>query len=158
VAHGTSNRLATEVQKGNDAMILLRRKIIYRHDHTPYLWRLTIVKCRSFSVMLHHFLSSDDDCLHDHPWPFVSIILRGGYWEFSHRFEQDGRLCSDAGRWYGPGSVLARRANWAHRIEIDHERPCWTLVITGARWREWGFFTKFGWIHWRRYSHARDCA
>jgi len=62
------------------------------------------------------------------------------------------------GRWYGPGSVLRRPAEWAHRIEIDPRRPPVTLVLTGRRWRQWGFFARSGWIPWRRYEHVRDCA
>src|SRR5208282_805597 len=37
---------------------------------------------RKWTCRLHHILRSDEDRhLHDHPWPYVTIILKGGYWE-----------------------------------------------------------------------------
>lgn len=138
---------------------LWRWEHITRADRRPYLTRLIVLRMPLFSVYLHWFHSSDDPCLHDHPWGFVSVILAGGYTEWT--FEPDGNQrrfgCDEVPRWYGPGSVLVRRADFAHRIEIDQRRPPLTLVLTGRRVRGWGFFTPFGWIPWRRYSHARHC-
>src|SRR3954465_13658675 len=50
----------------------------------PYLTRWTLFGARSngnVAVYLHRFHRSDADELHNHPWPFISIILAGGYWE-----------------------------------------------------------------------------
>lgn len=80
----------------------------------PFLWRLNLVYRKRFSVKLHRFLRSDPDRdLHDHPWNFVSIILWGGYYEETN-----------AGTaWYGPGSILRRKATHRHRV-ILAERVC----------------------------------
>lgn len=46
----------------------------------PYLYRWTLVVF-GFTIRLHHWLRSDD-CryFHDHASDFVSIVLRGNYW------------------------------------------------------------------------------
>lgn len=119
--------------------------------------RYKVFTSQFFSVYLHEFYRSDRDrCLHDHPWPFLSVILRGGYFEHS----QDGV------RWCRPGSILFRRATWAHRIELKNEkywiegykrvRP-WSLVIIGRKSRDWGFFTRDGWVKQDKDSPSPIC-
>lgn len=117
-------------------------RYITRHDDSPYLDRFIIIGAKWFGIYVHRFRSSDDVCLHDHPWPFVSIILRGGYWEET----LDGRV-----EWYPPGRVLIRPADWTHRIIIDEAQPTWSIVFRGSKIRSWGFHTRAGWVHWRRY-------
>lgn len=106
-----------------------------------FFWRHTVLKTPWFAVYLHRFERSDADrCLHDHPWPFISLILRGGYFEDM----VDGR------HWRRPGTVLVRRAEAAHRIELDPGRPKpWSLVVVGRKARAWGFYTLHGWQSWR---------
>ena len=50
----------------------------------PYLLRWFLIpRNHILNVYLHKFLRSDDDrALHDHPWWFVSIMLRGRYLEW----------------------------------------------------------------------------
>lgn len=57
-----------------------KSKIIYgcesRGDGgSPYLTRWTLRETTLGSLYLHHFHRSDADENHDHPWPFVSLIL-----------------------------------------------------------------------------------
>lgn len=107
---------------------------------TTFLVRYTLLKTERFAIRLHHFLRSDEDkCLHDHPWPFVSIILRGGYYEETE----------EGTHWRRRGSVLRRPAEWRHRVLIPYGRHAWTLVITGTECRNWGFWTNEGWRSWR---------
>ncbi len=104
-------------------------------------------------LRVHKIVRSDEDrALHDHPFDFVSIIMKGGYWEHT----ADGRRT-----WYGPGSVLSREAETLHRLELKRdcdvgrphspcdgdEIPTWTFVIRGRHRREWGFKTVAGWVH-----------
>lgn len=130
----------------------LKPETIPRGDSRPYLWRFNFIKTPWFAVMLHRFDGSDDECLHDHPWPFISVILRGGYWEHS------GDGIRGSGKvWYPPGSILFRRADWAHAIEVEKPGKTWTLVLSGVRSRQWGFFTKVGWLEWFKYRHNEHC-
>jgi hypothetical protein len=148
-------------------------KVITREDGTPYLIRTTIFKCRWFQINIHKILISDYDCLHDHPWSFISIILRGGYYErtfwrdakmgeFERKwFEENSKFgqVRDAVRkkWYRPGSILWRPAEWKHSLEIPKGKTATTLVITFKRRRKWGFWTKKGWVFWKEYKPTSTC-
>lgn len=120
----------------------IKKTRIQRHDSIDYLTRYTLLSTRLFSIKLHHILSSDDECLHDHPWTFISILLRGTYIE-----ESDNGY-----KGFGPGSILFRRAQWKHRLMID--KPVWSCVITFRKVREWGFWTKKGFIRWEDYDQS----
>lgn len=132
-----------------------------RQDREPYLERYYLfIKGRTgiweyfpFNIMLHRFLKSDPDDLHDHPWPYCTIILRGGYWEHTvDKRDDDGEIISTNRTWWGPGSIRFAPATQLHRIELppadsDGRQEIWTLFIPGIKKREWGFVTKSGWIN-----------
>jgi hypothetical protein len=124
----------------------------------PYIRRWWVIpRNRFFNIYLHHFLRSDDDrALHDHPWASCSILLQGSYVE--HTIAAGGinvRKLFAAGDW---------RIRWsgrlAHRIELlrraGHELPCWTLFITGPRYREWGFHCESRWVPWQKFVSVGD--
>lgn len=114
------------------------------------------------AIRLHQILRSDDDrALHDHPFDYVSLILSGGYWEVtemdyleyvreaSSKYKYAGFGSTPdtimVKRWYGPGSILFRTANSAHRLILDREsNDVWTLFIMGPKKQNWGFYTKEG--------------
>ncbi|MPW16930.1 hypothetical protein GCT13_08295 [Paraburkholderia sp. CNPSo 3157] len=118
----------------------------------PYLFRWWVIPRNGFfNVYLHRFMRSDDDCaLHDHPWTNLSILLRGTYTE--HTIDAGGinvRTERRAGQW-----KLRVFGSFAHRIELTHGE-CWTLFITGPRYRHWGFHCPTaGWVHWQRFTAA----
>ena len=125
-----------------------------------YLSRWTLLGRRigrpgSRAVFLHRFMRSDHHDLHDHPWPFVSVVLAGGYWEHT-----PADLANPAGptkrRWYGPGRVLVRPAEWRHRVELPPGREAWTVVIRGPKSRSWGFYCPAGYVDWRTYTGRLD--
>ena len=59
-----------------------RSEVITRADGRVYLRRWRLWRGRFFSVCLHRFMAPDQSaCAHDHPWPFVSLVLWGGYVE-----------------------------------------------------------------------------
>lgn len=93
-----------------------------------------------FSIKLHKICLSDDDRWpHDHPWWFISVILKGGYLE-----ETPG-----GSRVFGRGAVIFHHATDLHKLTVP--RHTWTLVITGRRTRTWGFQTPDGWVPWHDY-------
>lgn len=120
----------------------------------PYLRRWWLIpRNRLFNVYLHQFMRSDDDrALHDHPWANCSVLLRGYYVE--HTIDAGGihrrsfRIAGDI--------VFRRSGRMAHRVELI-DGPCWTIFITGPRYREWGFHCpEQGWIHWERFTATND--
>ena len=155
---------------------MFRKKIIYREDGVPYLMRRYLIKTRLFQIVIHNILQSDNDCLHDHPWNFVSIILKGGYWEGTtaeqvlkgEELRHFNELYNGHTyyKWYGRFRILFRKAEWKHMLKLEQEhsyrtysvdKPCTTLVIMFKRRREWGFFTKSGWLHWSKYKSTQNC-
>ena len=120
----------------------------------PYMLRWFVLPRNPvFNIYLHQFRRSDDDrALHDHPWANCSILLRGTYTE--HTIAAGGinrRQVLHAGsvrlRWTG---------RIAHRVDL-HDGPCWSLFITGPRYRSWGFHCpEQGWIHWERFTAPDD--
>lgn len=125
------------------------KRIIESCDHKPYLTRWTLIRLGEwFAIFVHKFHQSDEDrFLHDHPWPFLTVILTNGYWEWTEIRNQAIKT------WYPRFKILFRRAEWRHRIEIV-KAPTWTLVIRFKRWREWGFWPEEGFVHWTKWWSA----
>lgn len=165
-----------EAYKGENTKLFefFKRTVIRRYeDGEPYLIRLTIFSLwKLFSIKYHKILLSDDVCSHDHPWPFLTFILKGGYNEWTPKNQNDSgkyvksRIGVDGVveecHFHKPGSVMYRPAKWRHQLELREDKngkpiPAHTLAITFLTFREWGFFTKDGWKIWTSYNKARDC-
>jgi hypothetical protein len=137
-----------------------RKRIVYdRVDNEPYLERYYLLfrerERFPFNVFLHKFLKSDPDDVHDHPWPFATLILRGGYWEWRPQFNEQGQKIGEVARWCGPGSFRTARATTYHRIELDPAVTCWTLFMPGPKQRDWGFLVRNVWVQWEQYLKQR---
>jgi hypothetical protein len=131
--------------------------------------RWNLFQCPWFSIKLHKILLDDGACMHDHPWSFITIILKGGYYEITPNVSMAFKDVSDAvalvisdhqpvperREWIEPGRILYRPAKFIHRIEVD--RPALTLVITFRKIRKWGFWTPLGWIESFKYSEYEHC-
>lgn len=110
--------------------LTLKKKELGWKDLGEEFTRYVILKTPWFQILLHRLWSPNwHPHGHDHPWSFVTVILRGGYLEKS-----PGRV----DRWRGPGSLLYRRAEFAHNVATG-ARVCWSLVITGPKRRPWHF-------------------
>ena len=109
-----------------------------------------------FNVTLHQIVRSDDPIMHDHPWPYMTVVLKGGYWEHTPVFDKDGNYLVEFQTWRGPGSIIYRKANEYHWLELEEGKSATTLFFMGPQQREWGFLvkTKRGihrWIKWTTY-------
>lgn len=137
-----------------------RKRVIYdRICNEPYLERYYLfLKDRNlfpFNIFLHKFLKGDPDDVHDHPWPYATIILKGGYWEWVPVFNTLGRKISEYREWRGPGSFRTCSANSYHRIELEPGITAWTLFMPGPHTREWGFLVNNKWIQHEQYLKDR---
>jgi hypothetical protein len=139
-----------------------KRIVMDRTSDEPYLERYYVfLKDRTnfpFNIFLHKFLKSDPDDVHDHPWPYATLILKGGYWEWRPQFNSKGEKTGEIAKWCGPGSFRWAGANTFHRIELDPEVTCWTLFMPGAKQRDWGFLVKNKWVQWEEYLKQRKTA
>ena len=137
----------------------IRRLRLTRSDGLVYLDRWGVELKRVGGVFLHRMNAPDPGWdLHDHPWTFVSLILKGGYVERRANVrtpliyhEKPRRL----------GSLGATRLDQAHTISRLRGRTSWSLVIHGPRVRLWGFYVphpvaidRWSWVDYHIYAKA----
>ena len=114
-----------------------RKRIIYdREGKVPYLVRYYLfLKDRTwfpFNFTLHKVLKSDEQVLHDHPWSYATLILKGGYYEHVPIFSREGPVVGSKPIWRGPGHFRYRSSDDLHWLELakdqeGNEVPCWSL-------------------------------
>lgn len=136
-----------------------KRIVMDRIEHEPYLERYYVfLKDRTwfpFNVFLHKFLKSDPDDVHDHPWPYATLILKGGYYEWIPEFNSAGQQIGEIRHWRGPGHFRTSGATSYHRIELDPNVTAWTMFMPGPQKREWGFLVKNKWVRHDQYLQER---
>jgi len=93
-----------------------------------YRWRLDFYW---FSFRIHKWLRSDDDrAYHNHPWHFLTIPLRRGYWDQQ----------PNAGKQWVDEPIF-RNKDHKHWVQIiDGYCPVWTFIITFGAPRRYAFF------------------
>jgi hypothetical protein len=136
-----------------------KRIVMDRVENEPYLERYYLfLRDRErfpFNIFLHKFLKSDPDDVHDHPWPYATVILKGGYWEWIPVFDTVGRKIGEVQHWRKPGHFRTCSASSFHRIELDPNVTCWTLFMPGPKQRDWGFMVRNKWVQWEQYLKQR---
>ena len=137
------------------------RVILDRQNNEPYLERYYLFlkdrKTFPFNVFLHRFLKSDPGTVHDHPWSYTTIILKGGYWEWVPTFNAQGEMNGERVHWRGAGHVRTCGANSYHRIELEPGITPWTLFMPGPQTRDWGFLKNNRWIqHEQYFKESKD--
>jgi hypothetical protein len=120
-----------------------RPHFVIGDPRNPYLLRWYLLPRNPWvNLYLHKFLRDDDDrALHDHPWWFVSLLLRGAYREVL----DSGSIVRRA------GSIGYRPATHRHRVVLL-KVPTWTLILTGPKVRTWGFWCPKGFVPWHEFT------
>ena len=99
----------------------------------PYLYRWTFAFF-GYTIRLHHWIRSDDKrFFHDHPFNFISIVLKGRYTNVTPNNTTTVRAGS---MWYANGTKQ-------HYLDIPNG-GAWTLLFCSRPYRKWGFWTKPG--------------
>lgn len=148
-----------------------RKRTIYdRDDKIPYLDRYYLFlkerKNFPFNITLHKVMVSDESVLHDHPWSYATLILKGGYYEYVPCYSQEGNVVGATARWRGPGHFRFRSSDDLHYLKLKKDKdgkeiPCWSLFYMGKKQKEWGFlpFVKtlgYRWVHNEKYLEGRN--
>lgn len=140
-----------------------------------YLERWTMIEALGCGVYLHHFLG-DDWAIdpHDHPRRFISIGLKGWYfedvykpvdfecphpqcdhgWLVSQYYDEDSGpcpICSPKTTRYQAPWLRSFPAEHLHRVRASECGDTWTLVIVLRKSRPWGFVKDGIWIPFRDY-------
>ena len=128
-----------------------KRIIMDRQCNEPLLTRYYLFlkdrKTFPFNVFLHKFHKGDPGDQHDHPWSYATFILKGGYYEWTPIFADDGSMVGETRYWRGPGHFRICSPDSYHRIELVEGVTPWTLFMPGPHKREWGFLVNNKWIH-----------
>jgi hypothetical protein len=154
----------------NEAYLI--RYFIWKPDWLRYIG---INPKKAGRIYLHHILRSDHDrALHCHPWSFLSVVLKGGYREYTHLEDVSkfaGKVLPRRVEWkfvnwpldrrhlyskdmFKFGKILFRPAAWRHRLELEDGKTAWTLVFIGPKVRDWGFWPGGKFCPWKRYDTA----
>lgn len=123
--------------------VFLRQNLTHKEigwqDIGEVFYRYTLLKTRWFNLYLHQLDAPQWHPVgcHDHPWWFVTLLLKGGYLE-KQAIKVYGRTVgSKLNRRY-PGMVLYRSAKHLHDVVTPYGRS-WSLVLTGPKQQDWGF-------------------
>lgn len=115
---------------------ILDRFVIPNLDNPDelYLTRWRLIETPWFGLFLHRFDGPDSrPVFHDHPWSFVSLLVRGGYVE--HRLNLHDRTVKV--RQINHLNVMRR--DDAHFIDHLLRTPSWSVLLVGKRRRTWGY-------------------
>jgi hypothetical protein len=137
----------------------------------PYMYRWNIIGDGGFAsrvllaltgfsaVRLHCIMASDHDRdLHNHPFDYTTLILRGGYVENYRNVAPWGDPSDPEADELGPtfcrltlpGNLYTGRRRTYHRIAVLPS-PTWTLFMMRPTNHEWGFLTDDGYVNSHEY-------
>lgn len=120
-------------------------------DGTDYLVRLRMVQTPWCGVYLHDIHKDDGDrSPHNHPWSFLSIVLRGRYTErvYSNPLDNPGHYVEKTHR-----SCSVHRMGRVAAHRITYATPgLKTLILVGRRRASWGFFVDGRYVDWSDYE------
>ena len=97
------------------------------HKAKPWMNRYYVLmrhrpKWFPFNILIHEMLADDHgDGVHNHLFPYITIILKGGYWETTIK----GKF------WRNPGYIGFRSANAYHRVDLKKGTKPLTIFISG---------------------------
>ncbi len=97
------------------------------HKAKPWMNRYYLLfrnrpKWFPFNIIIHELLDDDHgDGVHSHLCPYMTIILRGGYWETT----KNGK------HWRPTGYIGFRSANNLHRVDLKPDTIPLTIFIPG---------------------------
>jgi len=75
-----------------------------------------------FNILIHIMLDNDHgDGFHNHMCPYITIILKGGYWETTSK----GKF------WRRSGYIGFRSADYLHRVDLKPNTRTITMFIPG---------------------------
>lgn len=148
--------------------------IIGSGDEVYMLRWYLIPRNRFFNIYLHKFLRSDEDrALHDHPWWFISLLIKGQYEEITKEQKLIGMcpFCKESECLCGykslyeivhsssvirkSPSICFRKAEHRHRVQLITETAT-TIFLTGPKVREWGFWCPQGFVNWKIFTDPKD--
>ena len=97
------------------------------HKAKPWMYRYYVLfknrpKWFPFNIIIHEMLDDDHgEGVHNHMCPYITIVLRDGYWE----------TLNDGKHWRSPGYIGFRSADNLHRVDLKPGTKPLTIFIPG---------------------------
>jgi hypothetical protein len=108
--------------------------------------RWELLKTKWFSIWIHGIYESDQDLhLHNHPWDFKSIVLKGSYIELTEK----GFV------WQTPLKFNSRNGENFHKIYKLLTPVVYTLFFVTPPKREWGYEVNGEFITHEKYRELK---
>jgi hypothetical protein len=100
--------------------------------------RFAIIEIRNlFSFYIHRIYIHDKDLnLHNHPWNFAGLVLKGSYEEKT----KEGLVTKEV------GSLYTGDRSFFHKINRIINGPVTTLFLVWGKYKEWGYETNEGFV------------
>jgi hypothetical protein len=109
--------------------------------------RWQLLKTRWFSIYIHGIYEADQDKhLHNHPWDYKSIVLKGSYIEETQTGLNNLK----------PGTYTSRNGKDYHKIKKLLTNSVYTLFIVTPVKREWGYLVDNYWMHHEVYREKKN--
>ena len=109
--------------------------------------RWELIKTPWFSIWIHGIYAADEDKhLHNHPWDFKSLILKGSYIEETEK----GCILQSVGKFN------SRSGEDFHKILKVNDSVVYTLFIASPIKREWGYKVSGKFIHHEEYRKLKN--
>ena len=110
--------------------------------------RFRLIQTPWFAIYVHRISASDEEKhAHDHPFDFLTFLLRGEY-------EESWAKCP---HWSLFMKRRVRAGRWAFHDHTDVHKiklltpVVWSLVFAGGHKYDWGYQTNEGWVDHRVY-------
>ena len=109
--------------------------------------RWEILKTRWFSIYIHGIYASDKDKhLHNHPWDYKSIVLKGSYVEETTNGLNILKF----------GTITSKDGNDYHKIKQLLTKSVYTLFIVSPVKRVWGYQVDGSFIDNEEYRRRKN--
>jgi hypothetical protein len=109
-------------------------------------WELIRIPGTTIRVYLHKISKADEDLhQHDHPWNFISLILKGGYAE----------VYGEKARVRRPMSVKYTSSTQPHQV-VHLFGITYSLVIAFGNRGEWGYMVNDEWFDHKTYRKLKN--
>ena len=133
---------------GRKKIVLDRGKSHPKFNHAkPWMNRYYVLfrhrpKWFPFNILIHEMLADDHgEGVHSHLCPYITIILKDGYWETLEK-----------GKYWRPvGYIGFRSANTLHRVDLKPQTKPMTLFISGPFGMRKGPRSKYGLVFKKKY-------
>lgn len=116
-------------------------RIRWRIIHTPW-----------FGIYLHKWNKPDPrQTPHNHPWPFISFILKGLYVEIRCETPSGGKpRVYNLVKWIN----FVRRTDF-HFVDIASKGTI-SLMFVGKTHEDWGYWTDNGYVNFDKHPHSEE--